>query len=64
VEGVRPDPRLVRVVERAAANPPKPRKVLHPDAPFDVVLHALHVACGAQAIGLVSVRPCPSPDDA
>ena len=52
-----PDPNLARVVEQAAANPRKPRKALHPDAPFDVVLHALHVACGAQAIGLASVRP-------
>ena len=51
-----PDPNLARVVEQAAANPRAPREVLHPDAPFDVVLHALHVACGAQAIGLTRVR--------
>lgn len=52
-----PDPNLARVVEQAAANPREPREVLHPDAPFDVVLHAPHATCSAQAIGLASVRP-------
>ena len=47
---------FVEELSRAAAEPRLPATVPPNAAPFDVVLHALHVACGAMAIGLVEVR--------